>query len=53
MRSVVATCRAGAKYTVAVLEVHCQSFMPTLISLPEPGEQPRQFEGPPAAEEAA
>ena len=40
------------KYSVAVLEVHCQSFMPTLIASPEPRDEPRQLEGP-AVEEAA
>jgi hypothetical protein len=43
------------KYSVAVLEVHCQSFMPTLVTAaPEPArDQPRQLEGPAAVEEAA
>jgi len=40
------------KYSVAVLEVHYQSFVPTIIQLPEPQGDTRQLEGP-AAEEAA
>jgi hypothetical protein len=34
------------RYSVAVLEVHVQSFMPTLVESPEPSERPRQIEGP-------
>ena len=41
------------KYSVAVLEVHCQSFMPTLVAPPERRDEPRQLQGPAAAEEAA
>ena len=40
------------KYSVAVLEVHYQSFMPTLTASPDPRDEPRQFEGPPAEEAA-
>ena len=40
------------KYSVAVLEVHYQSFMPALTGSPEPRNETRQLEGP-AAEEAA
>jgi hypothetical protein len=40
------------KYSVAVLEVHCQSFAPTLTVLPEPRPETRQLEGPAESEAA-
>ncbi len=41
------------KYSVAVLEVHYQTFMPTITPLPEPRDETRQLEGPAEEEEAA
>ncbi len=40
------------KYSVAVVEVHYRSLMPTLTQAPEPRDETRQLESPAAAEAA-